>query len=99
MSKTYVTRLMKAYRTVFEDSAEGKLVLMDLYEHLQGKHTSFPMNGNPFELAFNEGKRWAWLRVMAQLRIEDFDAMQMHKQHIKERRIEQQAENRQEGIM
>ncbi len=86
----YVSRLKAAYRKVFdEDSPEGRLVLMDLYEHLQGKHTSFPMNGNPFELAFNEGKRWAWLRVMEQLRIEDVDARELHRKHNAERRIEE----------
>ena len=87
-ARTYVDRLKSDYRKTF-GTRSGEHVLMDLYSHLQGKKSSWPASGNAHELAFNEGKRWVWLRIMEQLRIEDIAAREMLEEHIAERRREE----------
>jgi len=84
----YVDRLKADYRKTF-GTPSGRHVLMDLYSHLGGKHTSFPASGNPFEMAFNEGKRWAWLRIASHLIEEDEDFRKMLKSHLEERMREE----------
>lgn len=86
--REYVDRLKSDYRKTFGD-ASGKHVLMDMYAHTGGRSTSWPQSGNPFELAFNEGKRWVWLRIMEQLRVEDTDVRKMFEQHLAERMREE----------
>ncbi len=86
--REYRDRLKIDYRKTFQ-TPTGEHVLMDLYSHLQGKVSSMPPDGNPTLLAFNEGKRWAWLHIMERLRLDDTDAREMHKQYIDERAREE----------
>ena len=86
--REYVDRLKSDYRKCFS-TPSGRHVLMDMYSHLGGKHTSYPASGNPFEMAFNEGKRWAWLRIMSQLNEGDIEIRRMLDQHLAERAREE----------
>ncbi len=78
----YRARLKASYRETFESEC-GKHVLMDLYTHLNGNKSSF--DPNPHVTMFNEGKRWAWLRILAQLREEDMEMRKLLEQHNSER--------------
>ena len=84
----YKSRLKSDYQKTFK-TASGKHVLMDLYTHLGGKHSSWPQSGDSHELAFNEGKRWAWLRVMSQLRTDDIEMNRLYSEHIASRQSEE----------
>jgi hypothetical protein len=84
MGREYVDRLASDYRKTFK-SASGKHVLMDLYDKCHGMSTTLPMNGNPFEMARNEGKRVVLLYVVDKLKDDDQDLRKLWEQHIAER--------------
>lgn len=90
-ARDYQSRLKADYRKAFGTSS-GKHVLMDLYTHSGGKNTSWPQSGNAFELAFNEGKRWIWLRIMELMREEDMEMRKMLEKHIQERQREESSQ-------
>lgn len=81
-AEKYRARLKSSYRETFGSEC-GKHVLMDLYTHLNGNKSSFDPNQNV--VLFNEGKRWAWLRIMAQLREEDMEMRKLLEEHTNER--------------
>ena len=83
---SYQDRLKADYRNVFGSPA-GRNVLLDLYTHLQGNKSSFSLSSG--ETHFNEGKRWAWLRIMAQLREEDMEMRKLLEENLNERRREE----------
>jgi len=63
---------------------------MDLYGHCHGKDTTFPPGTDSHGLALNEGKRWAYLRIMGFLSTEDDAAREAWAEHMNERRIEEE---------
>jgi len=87
VSRGYVDRMRSDYRKTF-DTPQGKHVLMDLYEKLHGKQSTFPEDGNSHRLAFNEGKRMAWLMIMENLREEDIDVRRLYEEYLTGKRRE-----------
>ena len=87
----YPDRLKSDFRKTFKTKS-GQHVLMHLYTHLHGTSTSMPPTGNPFELAFNEGKRFALLIVLEQLKEDDQDMRVVLGEHIAERLREESYE-------
>ena len=63
---------------------------MDIYGHCHGKDTTWPTSGDSHEMAFNEGKRWVWLRLMGFLSTEDDAAREAWAEHMEERRKEEE---------
>jgi hypothetical protein len=82
--REYVDRMRSDYRKAFGGAA-GKHVLMDLMAHAGGRASSWPASGNPFELAFNEGKRWVYLRIREQLKADDTQLQQWFDEYTRNR--------------
>ena len=87
-ARQYVDRLKSDYRKTFNPEC-GTHVLMDLYTHCHGNRSSMDPTGNPGLTAFNEGKRWVWLRIMEHLRIEDPEIRKLLERHLAERAREE----------
>ena len=62
-------RLSQAYKAVF-DSPQARRVLRDLARRTGAKDSSFVQN-SPDATAFNEGRRYVWLRIEAMLRLDE----------------------------
>ena len=86
----YVFRLRSAFRKTFATDS-GRTVLAYFYTHLGGHRTSMPNSCDPIELAFNEGKRFAWLMILEQLRENDQDMRTILETDIAERARELEA--------
>jgi len=87
VSRGYVDRVRSDFRKTF-DTPSGKHTLMWLYENLHGKQSTFPEDGNSHKLAFNEGKRMAWLLIMENLREEDMDMRRQYEEYLTGKRRE-----------
>ncbi len=74
-------RTRNAFRKTF-GTASGKTVLMHLYEKLHGNQSTFPQSCDPYEHAFNEGKRMALLMIVEELRDQDWELRKMYEEHI-----------------
>lgn len=87
----YQSRIRASFRKVFETPA-GQDVIAYLYERCHGNQSTFPQSGNSHELAFNEGKRMAYLMIMDQLREEDSDVRKAYRLHTDEKLREEMQE-------
>lgn len=72
------------FRKVF-GTPEGKRVMLYLYERLNAKTTTMPQDGNPTLLAWNEGKRFAWLLIQEMMREDDPELRRMWGQYHRDR--------------
>ena len=68
-------RIRAAYRGVFS-GPDGELVLQDLLKFCNGGNQSF-VPGEPYETAFNEGKRRVALRIVAFCEMTDLQMMEI----------------------
>jgi len=88
---SYMSRLKRDYRNTF-GTESGRHVLVHLYTKLGGNRTSITQKFDPIELAFNEGKRFAWLVILDHLKENDQDMRGMLEEHIAERKREEQSQ-------
>lgn len=87
----YMGRLKRDFQLTF-DTDHGRHVLVHLYTKLGANKTSYSPGCSATDLAFGEGKRFAWLIILEQLREEDQDMRKYLEEHIAERRREEDME-------
>ncbi len=56
-------RIRKAYYETFIKSAWGPTVLADLEGECFARRSTYTSD-NALDMAFNEGKRWLWIRIL-----------------------------------
>lgn len=75
VEKAVVRQHRRAYREVFQ-SGQGKLVLADMAGACHAQSSTF-VPGDPVMSAFEEGKRWVWIRIQNVLRMSEQDIDQV----------------------
>ena len=89
----YIGRLRRDFRKTFE-SPEGRHVLMHLYTHRGGNKIGYRPGCSAIDLAFADGKRFAWLMILDNLREEDDEMRKYLIEHLAERRREEEMNER-----